>query len=130
MKYSSTSWERVSGLETASIVVGPPRLWFARADLPEHGHALTNERLVDLVHVERLADAAQQRDGEPAAQVLAELVQSGKDAGAALAAVEVARQLGHEQLEADRPQQLDHPLPLVRGQVAAEAGVRGVQRDA
>src|SRR2546421_2207755 len=130
MKYSSISCERVSGLGAAAMVVGPPQVWSRRRELAKHGYALPYQVLVDLVDVEPSADAAQHRDGQPPAEVLAELVEAAEDAGVALGMGQVAGQLGHEQLELDGAQQVDDAPPVIWREVAGQARVRGVQRDA
>ncbi len=60
----------------------------------ERGNALSDKDCVQLMHLEAVPDSFKQHDCQPPAQVLAELVQAGQDAPAALSAIQVLVELG------------------------------------
>ena len=84
MKYSST-------ISLGSAEMGcpfrlcsrypPSSAWRSLRRLPasEHFDAAQHNAFVDLVDVEGDADRAQQHDGQPAAEVLAELLEAAQD---------------------------------------------------
>ena len=64
---------------------------------------------VDFVHVERLAEAAEQHDGQRPAEVLAELLQAVGEPTRLTRSSRHARELRRKQVEADRDQQVEDP---------------------
>src|SRR5688572_1853901 len=85
MKYSSTTSFGLSGdrlsMSVLALVCGAGRQRGAARlfDRAQDFDAAQHNAFVDLVSVERDADRAQQHDGQPAAEVLPELVQPAQN---------------------------------------------------
>ena len=109
-------------------VLGHAVMHLPSALVTQQRRGLQHEVLVELVHVERRPDAVDQRDRQPSAEVLAELLEAVEQRRARRP--RRARHRGVPDRQPDAFEHLEHAPQILRVQYTGEAGVGAVLGEA